>query len=185
MTAPTLRPVVFLDRDGTVIENVPYLADPDAVRLIPGVGAALVRLARAGWARVLVSNQSGVGRGLLTEDDVRRVNARVVAALAEDGARLDGVYYCPHAPDAGCDCRKPKTGMARRAAAEMGLDLSRAVVVGDDHGDMGLAEALGVPAYLVRTGHGVRIESAWTGRPGVTVVDDLPAATVRLTTRYE
>ena len=104
------RPAVFLDRDGTLIEDVPYLADPAGIRLLPGAAEALVRLRRAGFARVLVTNQSGIGRGFFTEDRLRAVHAELEGRLAARGAALDGIYYCPP--------RRPKTGarIARTAS---------------------------------------------------------------------
>ncbi|HEX7239268.1 MAG TPA: HAD-IIIA family hydrolase, partial [Longimicrobiaceae bacterium] len=109
MPSSPLRPAVFLDRDGTVIHDAHYLADPEGVRLLPGAAEAVARLNRAGVPVVLVTNQSGIGRGLFSEADFRAVQDRVEALLAAGGARIDAVYHCPHAPDADppCDCRKP------------------------------------------------------------------------------
>lgn len=130
------RRAVFLDRDGTVIRDLDYPRDPDLVRLVPGAAAALARLRAAGFALVLVSNQSGIGRGLITPREAELVHERVVALLAESGVRLDGAYYCPHAPDAGCGCRKPAPGMIRDAAARLGIDLGNSFIVGDKPGDI-------------------------------------------------
>lgn len=146
------RPAVFLDRDGTLIHDRHYLADPAGVELLPGAGAAVARLNAAGLAVVLVTNQSGIGRGLFSEDDYRAVHARLVAELARYGARLDGAYHCPDfedsdAPDAD---RKPGAGMFRRAAAELGVDLARAWLVGDRVRDVAPAGRLGARAVLVR-----------------------------------
>ena len=116
-----LRPAILLDRDGTIIVDRHYLSNPAEVELLPGAVAGLRRLADAGFALVVVSNQSGVARGLLTEADVAAVNARTAALLANEGIQIAGWYYCPHGPEAGCDCRKPAAGMAERAAAELGV----------------------------------------------------------------
>lgn len=170
------RPLALLDRDGTLIENVPYLSDPSGVRLIPGVGAALRRLRSAGWRMVMVSNQSGIGRGLLSVDDVERVNARMASLLAAEGAWLDAMVYCPHAPEAGCACRKPLPALGRRAMEAWGAEASRTVVVGDSAADMGLAEALGVRGWLVRTGHGAETAERLAGHANIRVAADLPDA---------
>ena len=152
----------FLDRDGTIIEDPGYLRDPEGIQFIPGAIDALRALQRAGYRLVLVTNQAGVARGLLTEDDVRRVNERLTALLAEAGVHLDRIYYCPHHPDHGppkyrreCDCRKPKPGMVYRAIRDLGLDPSRSVAIGDHVTDAALAQAFpGMVGIMLRTGHG-------------------------------
>lgn len=159
----TARPALFLDRDGTLVEEVGPLGDPDRLRLLPGVSAALRRAAEAGFACVVVTNQSGVARGLYEEADVARVHAALRARLAEGGARLDAIEACPHHPDAPraryrlrCDCRKPAPGLILRAARRLGLDLARSWTVGDRLRDARAGEAAGTAALLVRTGHGAR-----------------------------
>lgn len=148
------KATVFLDRDGTINVDVGYLSDPDGLILIEGAGRAIARLNREGISVVVVSNQSGVGRGYYTEADVDRVNLRLAELLKKDGARLDAVYYCPHHPDSGCDCRKPGPGMPRRAKTELKLNCSRLYVVGDKTVDIGLAENIGAKGILVLTGDG-------------------------------
>lgn len=153
---------LFLDRDGVLIEEVEYLARPRQVRLIPGAAAA-VRLAHdAGWKVVVVSNQSGVARGLFPESALSEIH-RVIASelLAEAGAVIDAFYYCPHHPTEGigpyrieCDCRKPKPGMLLRAAAELGIDPSKSWMVGDRLTDLQAGAATGCRTILVRTGYG-------------------------------
>src|SRR5271169_6840800 len=121
------RPAVFLDRDGTLIEHVPYLSDPALVRLLPGAAEALKRFRRAGFASVLVTNQSAIGRGMLTEDRLDQIHTELYRQLAAAGTTLDGIYYCPDAPDGDdrtvmeCQDRKPGPGMLRRAAADLKL----------------------------------------------------------------
>jgi len=166
-------PAVFADRDGTLNHEVGYLASVERLRLIPGTAAAARRLRAAGFAFVVVTNQSGVARGLMTEEDVRAVNAAIVGRLGAGGAP-DAVYYCPHHPDVGapplrrrCRCRKPGTGLVRRAVRRLDLDLARSYCVGDGAGDVVLAAALGVRAVLVLTGHGRRTRR--TLDPGVPV----------------
>ncbi|RMF86395.1 MAG: HAD-IIIA family hydrolase [Nitrospirae bacterium] len=168
------RPALLLDRDGTLIEERHYLADPEGVALIPGAAAAIAEANRAGVPVVLVSNQSGIGRGYFTERDLAAVMRRLEALLAAAGARLDAAYHCPHTPEAGCTCRKPRPGLALRAAAELGLDLRRSFVVGDKEADLGLARAVGAGALLVRTGYGREVEAA--GAAADAVFDDLAAA---------
>ncbi len=140
---PPGRPALFLDRDGTLVEDVGYPGDPGQVRLLPGAAAALRRLARARFARVIVSNQSGVGRGLFSRAEAEAVHAEVLRRFAEVGVSFDGAYYCYHAPDDGCACRKPAPGLLLRAAAELGLDLGRSYMVGDKPIDVAAGAAAG------------------------------------------
>lgn len=172
----TARPAVFLDRDGTVMEDRDYLADPAGVRLIPGADEAIRALAGAGYAVVVVTNQSGIARGLYDEDDYRAVAARLDSILEVRGAVPDGTYYCPHHPDhtGPCDCRKPETGMYRRAARELRLDLASSWYVGDKVTDVLPALELGGSGILVRTGYGS--EQELEAPDGVHVVDDIGAA---------
>lgn len=145
------RPAAFLDRDGTVIEDAHYIGRADDVRLLPGAAAAIARLNAAGVPVVIISNQSGIGRGLFTLDDYERVRARLDALLAAEGARLDATYICPHHPDTTgpCDCRKPGTLMHRQAAAALALDPARSAYVGDRWRDIAPALALGGRGILV------------------------------------
>jgi D-glycero-D-manno-heptose 1,7-bisphosphate phosphatase len=147
-----LRPAVFLDRDGTLIHDRHYLSDPAGVALLPGAGEAVARLNRAGRFVVLVTNQSGIGRGWFSEDDYRAVHRRLRELLAGRGARLDADYHCPLSPDAPDPgaMRKPGAGMFLRAAREHGLDLAASWYVGDRDRDVAPARALGGRAVLVR-----------------------------------
>jgi D-glycero-D-manno-heptose 1,7-bisphosphate phosphatase len=139
------KPAVFLDRDGTIIADVGYLRDPDQVRLLPGAAGAIRRLNESGWLAVVVTNQSGIARGLLTEDDYRRTERRLDELLAQAGARLDGHYWCPHLPDVSgpCECRKPGTLLYRQAADRFDIDLSKSWWVGDRARDVLPAAAFG------------------------------------------
>lgn len=150
----TLIEAVLLDRDGTLIVDRTYLSDPAGVEFLPGAIAGLRRLQHAGIRRVIVSNQSGIGRGLLSHSQVAAVHDRLRALLVDEGLTLDGIYYCPHAPGEGCICRKPGTGLAKEAAVRLGFDLTRTLVVGDTDADLGLADRLGVTGILVLTGSG-------------------------------
>jgi D-glycero-D-manno-heptose 1,7-bisphosphate phosphatase len=171
-----LRPAVFLDRDGTLIAEVGHLGDPDGVAMLPGVPDALRRLADAGYALVMVSNQAGVARGLFTEDDVRAVNERMVTMLAEQDARLDALYWCIHHPEFSgpCDCRKPEPGMLHRAARENGLDLGRSWIVGDHPSDARCGLGVGARAVVVISGHTHEHDPELP--PGIPIVADLSAA---------
>jgi D-glycero-D-manno-heptose 1,7-bisphosphate phosphatase len=152
-----MRPAIFFDRDGTLMKDCSYLADPAGVELLPGAADAVRSATAAGHLTVLVTNQSGVARGLHTEDAVRAVNARLQELLAVAGAHLDALYWCPHHPEAGadpeltraCDCRKPAPGMLRRAARDLDIDLAASAMIGDGLGDMGAAAAAGLPGFLV------------------------------------
>ncbi len=176
---------VFLDRDGTLIEEVDYLASPDEVRLIPGAADAVARLNALGVPVVVVTNQAGVARGYFPESGVAEVHARLDRLLAERSAHVDRYYVCPHHPTEGaapyrreCDCRKPRPGLLLRAAAELGLDLAASCMVGDKLSDLEAGAAAGCRTVLVRTGYGARHERpAVAGNPRLlAVVDSLPAA---------
>lgn len=169
------RPFVALDRDGTLVVERNYLSRAADVELVPGAGEALRSLAAAGFGLVVVTNQSGVGRGYFGLDALEEVNGRLVELLAQEGARLDGIYACPHAPDDGCGCRKPRGGLLRKAGHELGFEPEKAIVIGDNEGDVGLGNAVGATTILVRTGYGAAVESSGIARPAHTVAD-LPAA---------
>lgn len=168
----------LLDRDGTIIVDKPYQQDPSITELLPNAKEGLEVLRRAGFDLVLVSNQSGVGRGLLTRDAVDAVNQSMLDKLGGLDGCFAGLYYCVHTPDDGCDCRKPGPGLAMRAAGELGFDLAGAfvVVVGDRESDIGLAAAIGAKSVLVRTGHGAEVEQAKLCRPDYVADDLLDAA---------
>lgn len=144
----------FLDRDGTIIVERHYLHDPAAVVLLPGAVDGLRALQELGFRLVVVTNQSGVGRGYFTQADVDAVHARLEALLATAGVRLDGIYCCPHRPEEGCACRKPATGLVDRACAELGLDPRTSVMIGDKASDIELGARCGMATILVRTGYG-------------------------------
>jgi D-glycero-D-manno-heptose 1,7-bisphosphate phosphatase len=174
LLAGTRRAVdaVLLDRDGTLIVDRHYISDPAAVALLPGAVEGLRRLQAVGIRRVVVTNQSGVARGLITPEALLAVHARLRALLGSNGVTLDAIFACPHREEDGCGCRKPNIGLALAAKSELGLDLSRVVVAGDTPADLGLARALGVPALLVMTGSGPKT-LAENVVPADFVVDDL------------
>lgn len=166
-----LRPAIFLDRDGVVIDDVHYLASPAQVRLIPGSADAIASLNRAGWPVVVVTNQSGVARGLFTTDGVHAVHEHLSEQLAGYGAKIEAYYFCPHYPTADvpayrvdCSCRKPKPGMLLQAAEELGLDLTQSWMIGDKVSDLAAGAAAGASTILVRTGHGAATNVATLDR---------------------
>ena len=178
---------VFLDRDGTINVERDYLRRVEDLRLLPGAGRAVRRLNDAGFKVVLITNQSGVARGLLTEEDYVEINRELAKRLRRNaGAKIDADYACFHLPTAkvkkyrlDCDCRKPRPGLFIRAAEDMGLDLVQSFAVGDRRRDIEAAKLVGVTGVLVRTGYG-RAEEAleWTeggGQPDQ-VCNDLGAA---------
>jgi len=169
------RRFVLLDRDGTIIVDQGYLSDPAGVEMIEGAAVALRRLADLGMGLAIVTNQSGVGRGLFDADSVVRVHERLTRLLESEGVFLDGIFVCPHAPDDGCACRKPGTELAERAAAELGFTPGESFVIGDKASDIGLGVALGATTILVRTGNGATTETQRHCRPDH-IVDDLPHA---------
>ena len=181
-----MRPAVFLDRDGTLNRELEgALARTNQLELLEGAARSAARLAAAGFALVVVSNQSAVARGWCGLDEVRTVNAELARSLAAAGAPLAGVYVCPHHPDAGpppyrrvCACRKPAAGLLRRAARELGLDLARSWIVGDALRDLYAGRAVGARAVLVRTGKGEREAARLVelGEPAPVLCDDLAAA---------
>lgn len=170
------RAAVYLDRDGTLVVERHYLADPDGIELVPGSVEALAALTDAGYALVVVTNQSGIAHGLYTESDYRSVARRLVELLEDSGVTLDGTYHCPHHPDVTgpCTCRKPSTGMYLQAAVDLYLDPRRSWYVGDKVTDVLPALALHGRGILVRTGYGAEHEGSVP--EGVAVVDDLAAA---------
>jgi D-glycero-D-manno-heptose 1,7-bisphosphate phosphatase len=168
---------VFLDRDGTIIEDAGYLQNPDQVRLLPGAAEAIRRLRANGHAILVVTNQSGIARGLLTVADYEATERRVDELLAGKGARVDAHYYCPHLPELSgpCECRKPGTLLYRQAAERFGIDLRQSWWVGDRVRDVLPARALGGQGILVRTGAG-ESEAGNAAARGFTQVEDLSAA---------
>jgi D-glycero-D-manno-heptose 1,7-bisphosphate phosphatase len=167
---------VLLDRDGTINEEVGHISDPDEVRLIPGSLDALRALRELGLGLVIVTNQANVGRGLLTVDQLERVNARLRDLLRAGGVEVEGIEVCPHRPEEGCACRKPKPGMALRAAETFGFAPTDAFVVGDHAGDMGMGRTVGATTILVRTGHGEEELAKGAGADADAVVADLREA---------
>lgn len=166
----------FLDRDGTLIRDDGYVDDPEDVELIPGAAQAVALLNARSVPVVVVTNQSGIGRGYYSESDYRAVAGVVERKLAMRGCALDAVHYCPHAPEEGCACRKPAMGMYREAADRLGVDLGRALYAGDKTSDVRPALEAGGTGYLLRTG---REHDPDRVPEGVEVADDLLEAVTR------
>ncbi len=162
-----MRRAVFLDRDGTLIEESGYLDRLERLVFFPFSVDAVRVLNRAGFAVVIITNQAGIARGIVKESFVGEAHQHIAARLATGGARIDGFYYCPHFPTGvveqyriACDCRKPQPGMLRQAAADLDLDLARSFVVGDRWHDLAAGHAVGARGVLVRTGIGAKDEAA-------------------------
>jgi len=158
----TGRPAVFFDRDGTLNEEVDFLTEAGQLRLIAGAGSAVRAVNESGIPACVISNQSGIARGLFSEDDLVPIHEAFRRQLGALGARIDRIYYCPHHPTQGigpyrveCECRKPRPGMLHRAAQDLGLDLSRSYVIGDRIVDVQAAKNVGARGILVLTGYGM------------------------------
>ena len=182
----SLRRAVFLDRDGTVADEVGYVNHASRIRLLSGSAEAVKRIREAGFLAVVVTNQAGVARDYFEEFVVHQANRRLVELLEREGAALDGIYYCPHHPREGappyrqdCQCRKPRPGMLLQAAEDLGIDLTRSYMVGDGVVDVGAARAAGVLPVMVLTGYGrghlEHRRSRWTVEPEH-IAEDLSAA---------
>jgi len=168
---------VFLDRDGVINIDAPgWVTRPEDLRLVPGAAEAIVRLRTAGWIPVVITNQSGIGRGVFTEDDLAAVHGRLLELLRERGATLAGIYYCPHAPSENCDCRKPAPGLVTRAAQEQGIDVPASWFVGDKPSDVECGHAAGCRAIAVLSGLETEYDAARFPDPPEHVCDDLSAA---------
>jgi D-glycero-D-manno-heptose 1,7-bisphosphate phosphatase len=178
-TSKGLRPAVFLDRDGTICEEMGYLNHLSRLHIFPLAGAAIRKLNEAGWPVIVVTNQSGVSRGIFPESLVRHIHDGISEELSRAGARVDGYYYCAHTRQDDCGCRKPLPGLLERAAREHGLRLERSFVVGDRYADVELAHGVGGRGVLVLTGYGLGEyefhRAEWPRQPD-SVVDDLSAA---------
>lgn len=172
-----MRAALFLDRDGTILEEVDFLCRPEDVRVVPGAAETIAALARRGVPVVVVTNQSGIGRGYFSEADFHAVNRAMAAELARAGAALTRIYFCPDTPDRATPRRKPGAGMLLEAAAELDVDLGVSALVGDKLSDLLAARAAGCAAVLVRTGYGRETEARLTD-PAVAdaVFDSLGAA---------
>lgn len=166
------RGVVWLDRDGTLVDDPGYLSDPAALKLLANAPRAVARLNAAGLCVVLITNQSGIARGLMSRETVDRIHEKLSAELASEGAHLDGIYLCPHLPreelkegQSACSCRKPQTGLVERATRELRLEGLPSVVVGDKMSDLELARRIASLSVLVLTGEGRTTQDSLENSP--------------------
>jgi D-glycero-D-manno-heptose 1,7-bisphosphate phosphatase len=168
--------LIILDRDGVINEESDdYVKSPEEWVPIPGSLHAIARLSKAGYRVVVATNQSGVARGLFDMSTLQRIHDKMRRAAVAAGGRIEGVYFCPHGPDDGCECRKPKAGLLRDIAARFQTDLTGVPAVGDSLRDVQAAQAVGARPILVRTGKGEAAASAGVGLTGVEVCADLAA----------
>jgi D-glycero-D-manno-heptose 1,7-bisphosphate phosphatase len=191
-----MNKAVFIDRDGTISEEVGYINHPARFRVFPYSGAAIKLLNDSGWLAVVVTNQAGVARGYFTEDMIHTVHHRLALNLEEQDAKLDSIYYCAHHPSVGeppyrhdCDCRKPKPGLILRAASELEIDLKQSWMIGDRYSDIELARNSGVNSAFVLSGYGrgewEHQRADWKHQPDLVAEDLLEAVQmiVKLTER--
>lgn len=171
----TRRRFVLLDRDGTIIVERHYLSDPFQVELLPGVAWGLKQLSRIGLGLVVITNQSGIGRGLFDERRLNLIHQRLCELLAAEEVQLGGVYFCPHIPEDECSCRKPQPGLVEQAANELNFDPKAAFVIGDKPCDIELGQRIGATTFLVRTGYGTQVAAETCVTPDY-VVDDVREA---------
>jgi len=175
LAAATSTRLVVLDRDGVInAESPDFIRSPAEWLPLPGSLSAIAALTGAGFSVVVATNQSGVGRGLFSAEMLGRIHEKMQAAIAAAGGRLGGIFVCPHAPDAGCDCRKPKPGLMYQIERAFGCSLAGAPAVGDSERDLRAASAVGARPILVRTGNG-RMTEPLIGGEGVEIFDDLAA----------
>ncbi|MFA4843451.1 MAG: D-glycero-beta-D-manno-heptose 1,7-bisphosphate 7-phosphatase [Candidatus Margulisiibacteriota bacterium] len=167
-----MNKAVFLDRDGTIIEDTGYLNHPVQVSFLPGAIAAIKRLKEAGYKIIIISNQAGIARGLITEDMLQSIDKHVHKMVLHGGGQIDASYYCPHHPEHGvypyrqsCECRKPQTGLIKRAAKEHDLDLAKCFMVGDKKTDVETGQRAEIKTIFVRTGHGKNEEKELKEKP--------------------
>jgi D-glycero-D-manno-heptose 1,7-bisphosphate phosphatase len=173
---------IFLDRDGVLNrDSEGFIRTPDEMEIMPGAPEAVARLNRAGYAAFVITNQSGIGRGIMTEEALAAVHAKLRAAMEAAGAHLTAIYHCPHRPDAGCECRKPRPGMVLQAAREYGVDLARSWFVGDKPIDIACGASAGCRTILVPTGLPSYYENpVFTAEPDYVCADMDAAARVIL-----
>lgn len=149
-----MHKAIFMDRDGTVSEEVGYMYHTSMYKPFPWAGPAIRKINESGMKAILITNQSGVERGYFPESQVHEIHKILQDELERYNARLDAIYFCPHQPDTGCACRKPRPGMLLRAQQELGIDLSQSYMIGDKYIDVGVAYAAGARSVLVMTGYG-------------------------------
>lgn len=174
--------LIILDRDGVInADSDQFIKSPDEWKPIPGSLEAIARLNQWGWRVVVASNQSGVGRGLFGMDTLNAINDKMVRSLAQAGGRLDAIFFCPHAADSTCDCRKPKSGLFQQIAERFNVDLTGVPCVGDSLRDLQAGVSMGCEPYLVLTGKGMKTREDPELPPGTKIFPDLDAVAAALT----
>ena len=171
-----MKRLAMIDRDGTITVEKNYLSSPDQLELLEGAANGIRMLRELGLGAVVVTNQSGIGRGYFDSATVDLVHARLSEMLASEGAAVDGFYICPHHPDDRCACRKPEPELARRAANDFDADLQSSFVIGDKPCDIDLGKAVGATTILVRTGYGAEFEGSHKAEADYTVDNLFEAA---------
>ena len=160
----------LLDRDGTIIVEKSYLKSINDLELLPRSAEGLRKLAAQGFGLIIITNQSGIGRGLMSVQDVKAIHAELLHRLAREGVQIAGIYYCPHTPHQNCECRKPRTELGHRAARDHGFNPRESIVIGDKASDIEFGRALGAArTILVKTGYGKQFEH--TANPDQVVLD--------------
>ncbi len=175
---PKTKKAVFLDRDGTLIEEANYLARPEQLKLLPFAAEAVRLLNENGFLVILITNQSGIGRKYFSEKDLREIHEKLISDLALEDAKLDAIYFCPHNPDDDCDCRKPKTGMIRQTTRDFSIDLKNSWTIGDKALDVETGFNAGTKTALVSTGYGIAEREKLNEKPDLIVENLLEAAKV-------
>ena len=179
------RPLIILDRDGVINADSPdFIKSPEEFVPLPGSIEAIAELCAAGFDVVIASNQSGVGRGLFALETLEHIHAKMREAVAAAGGSIAGIFYCPHAPDEGCDCRKPRAGLFEQIASGFDTRLDGVPAVGDSLRDLQAAQSAGATPVLVRTGNGTKTERELGEDSGIAVYDDLGAAAAAIIDRH-
>lgn len=148
------RKAVFVDRDDTIVKDVPYCSRPEDLRLFPGVGEGIKRLNDAGFLVIIITNQSGVARGFFSEQALQEIHKKLLEDIGKAGGKVDAIYHCPHHPDQGCNCRKPNPGMVERALEDFAIDLSRSYIIGDSEHEVELGKRLEIKSFRVKDENG-------------------------------
>jgi len=178
----SLRPLIVLDRDGVINrDSTTFIKSPDEWVSLSGSPEAIAQLNNAGFTVIVATNQSGIGRGLFTLEDLEKIHDKMNAVVAAAGGHIEAIFFCPHHPDENCDCRKPKTGLLEQITRQYGCDANDLIIVGDSLRDLQAALTFGATAILVRTGNGRTTEQNLPSEQSIEVFDDLAAVATKLT----
>ena len=177
-----LRPLIVLDRDGVINrDSTTFIKSPDEWVSLPGIPEAIAQLNNAGFTVIVATNQSGIGRGLFTLEDLEKIHDKMNAVVTAAGGHIEAIFFCPHHPDENCDCRKPKTGLLEQITRQYECAANDLIIVGDSWRDLQAAITFGATAILVRTGNGRTTEQNLPSDQSIEVFDDLAAVAVQLT----